>query len=180
MKQAPMWFARTVLAILPIVAPPVVAVSEPHEADLSSQVDVIPMAWRVEREDDAGSGERSCFLTSWGGDVTVRLHKPGATTAATWSVLVGFDNEPGSVRYLRINRKYFTTAEHGFRGSEADEIVRLLKTPGEFAFEWAKSPDHSKRQGLFGTGDFAAKAAECERWVDQTQSTRVVPARSKS
>ena len=115
-----MWLARTVLAILPIVAPPVVAVSEPHEADLSSQIDVIPMAWRVEREDDAGSGERSCFLISWGVDVIVRLHKPDATTAATWFVLVGFDNEPGSVRYLRINRKYFTTAEH--------QIARPLET----------------------------------------------------
>lgn len=175
-----MWLARTVLAILAIVASPVMAGSEPREADLSSQIEVIPMAWRVEQEDDAGLGERSCFLISWGGDVIVRLHKPNRATAATWSVLVGFDNDPGSVRYLRINRNYFTTAEPGFRGSEAEEIVQLLKSPGEFAFEWAKSPDHSKRQGLFGTGDFAAKAADCERWVDQTQSTQIAPARSKS
>lgn len=173
-----MWLARTVLAILPIVAPPVMAGSEPNRADLISQIEAIPMAWRVER--DAGSGQRSCFLVSWGGDVIVRLHKLNSAEAATWSVLVGFDNQPGSVRYLRVNRKYFTTAEQGFRGSEAEEIVRLLKSPGEFAFEWAKSPDHSKRQGLFGTGDFAAKAADCERWIDRAQFIQVTPARSNS
>ena len=174
-----MWLARIVLAVLPIAAPTVVAGSAPHEAGLSSQIDVIPMAWRVDREDGAESGDRSCFLISWGGDVIVRLHKPRNAEAATWSVMIGFDSQPGSVRYLRINRKYFTTAEQGFRGTEADEIVQLLKSPGEFAFEWAKWPDHSKRGGLFGTGDFAAKAAECERWVDRDQSVHVTPPRSK-
>ena len=174
-----MWLTRIVLAVLPIVAPTVVASSDPHEADLFIQIDVIPMAWRVDRETDVASGDRSCFLTSWGGDVIVRLHKPRKAKAAMWSVMIGFDSQPGSVRYLRINRKYFTTAEQDFRGAEADEIVKLLKSPGEFAFEWAKRPDHSKRQGLFGTGDFAAKAAECERWVDQLRSAHVTPPRSK-
>ncbi len=174
-----MWLTRIVLAVLPIVAPSVMAVSEPHEADLYSRIDVIPMAWRVDRKDDAASGDRSCFLISWGGDVIVRLHKPRQATAATWSVMIGADSQPGSVRYLRINRKYFTTAEQGFRGAEADEIVQLLKSPGEFAFEWAKWPDHSKQGGLFGTGNFAAKAAECERWVDQDRSVRATPPRSK-
>ncbi len=174
-----MWLARIVLAVLPIVAPTVVAGAEPRETDLISQIDVIPMAWRVDREDDAASGDRSCFLISWGGDVIVRLHKPRQAKAAAWSVMMGFDSQPGSVRYLRINRKYFTTAEQGFRGAEADEIVQLLKSPGEFAFEWAKRPDHAKRGGLFGTGDFAAKAAQCERWVDRDQSVHVTPPRSK-
>ena len=174
-----MWLTRIVLAVLPIIAPMVVASSEPHEADLFIQIEVIPMAWRVERENDAASEDRSCFLISWGSDVIVRLHKPNQAKAATWSVMIGFDNQPGSVRYLRINRKYFTTAEQGFRGTEAEEIVKLLKTPGEFAFEWAKWPDHSKQGGLFGTGDFAAKAAACERWVDQDQSVRATPPRSK-
>ena len=174
-----MWLARIVLAVLPVVAPTVVASSEPYNTDLSIQIDVIAMAWRVDRETDAASGDRSCFVISWGGDVIVRLHKLRQAKAATWSVMIGFDSQPGSVRYLRINRKYFTTAEQGFRGTEADEIVKLLKSPGEFAFEWAKWPDHSKRQGLFGTGDFAAKAAECELWVDQNQSVHAAPPRSK-
>ncbi len=174
-----MWLARIVLAALPIVAPTAVAGSEPDKANFFSQIDVIQMAWRVDREDDAASGDRSCFLISWGGDVIVRLHKPSQATAATWSVMIGADSQPGSVRYLRINRKYFTTAEQGFRGAEADEIVQLLKSPGEFAFEWAKWPDHSKQGGLFGTGNFAAKAAECERWVDQDRSVRATPPRSK-
>ncbi len=174
-----MWLARIVLAVLPIVAPTVMAGSEPYNTDLSIQIDVIAMAWRVDRETDVASGDRSCFLTSWGGDVIVRLHKPRQAKAATWSVMIGADSQPGSVRYLRINRKYFTTAEQGFRGTEADEIVQLLKSPGEFAFEWAKWPDHSKQGGLFGTGDFAAKAAECERWVNRDQSVHVTPPWSK-
>ena len=174
-----MWLVRIVLAVLPIVAPTVVAGSEPDNTDLYSRVDVIAMTWRVDRQDDAASGGRSCFVISWRSDVIVRLHKPRQATAATWSVMIGADSQPGSVRYLRINRKYFTTAEQGFRGTEAEEIVKLLKTPGEFAFEWAKWPDHSKQGGLFGTGDFAAKAAACERWVDQDQSVRATPPRSK-
>lgn len=173
-----MWLAPIiVLAILPIVAPTAVVGSEPDAADLYSRADVIAMTWRIDRQDDAASGDRSCFVISWRGDVIVRLHKPRQATAATWSVMIGADSQPGSVRYLRINRKYFTTAEQGFRGTEADEIVQLLKTPGEFAFEWAKWPDHSKQGGLFGTGDFAAKAAACERWVDQDRSVRVAPTR---
>ncbi len=165
-----MWLARIVLAVLPIVAPSVMAGSEPYEADLFFQIDVIPMAWRVERENDTASGDRSCFLISWGSDVIVRLHKPNQAKPATWSVMIGFDSQPGSVRYLRINRKYFTTAEQGFHGSEADEIVQLLKSPGEFAFEWGKRPDYAKRQGLFGTGNFVAKAAECENWMKGTKA----------
>ena len=114
-------------------------------------------------------------MISWGGDVIVRLHKSSQATAATWSVMIGADSQPGSVRYLRVNRKYFTTAEQGFRGTEAAEIVTLLKSPGEFAFEWAKWPDQAKQGGLFGTGDFAAKAAACERWVDQDRSVDAAP-----
>jgi hypothetical protein len=174
-----MWLARIVLMALPIVAPTVVARAEPPEADIFIQIDAIPMTWRVDRETDVASGAKSCFTTSWGGDVIVRLHKPGKAKAAKWSVMIGIDSQPGSVRYLRINRKYFTTAEQDFRGAEADEIVKLLKSPGEFAFEWATRPDHSKRQGLFGTGDFAAKAAECERWADRRHSVHLAPPRRK-
>ena len=82
-----------------------------------------------------------------------------------WTVRVGFDNQPGSLRYLRINRSYYTTTGVVFYGPEADAIVALLKSPGEFAFEWAKRPDYSKQQGLFGNGDFATKAAQCEGWM---------------
>ena len=54
-------------------------------------------------------------------------------------------------------------------GGDAAEIVALLKTPGEVVFEWGKRPDYSKRGGLFATGDFAAKAAQCERWIGETR-----------
>jgi hypothetical protein len=179
LSQAPPWLARVVLAILPIVVPSVMAGLGPHETALSRKIGVIEMGWRVERERDLASGKRTCTLISWGRDVIVQLHRPNRGEAPVWSVMVGFDNQPGSVRYLRVNRKYFTTAEPAFRGSEAKEIVQLLKSPGVFAFEWAKRPDHSKRQGLFGTGDFAAKAAACEGWVNRIQSIQVVPPRPK-
>jgi hypothetical protein len=152
---------------------------DPHETGLSREIDVIAMTWRVVRENDTASGERICTLISWGRDVSLRLHKPNQAKAPVWSVMVGFDNQPGSVRYLRINRKYFTTAERAFRGAEAEEIVQLLKSPGVFAFEWAKRPDHAKRQGLFGTGDFAAKSAACEGWVNRIRSIHLTPPRTK-
>jgi hypothetical protein len=132
---------------------------------LLRQIATIPMTWRIERSIDPSSGHKSCFVVSRGGNVTVRLFKERKAKIATWSVLVGFDNHPGSLRYLRINRTYYQTNEQSFRGTEATEIVDLLKSPGVIAFEWGKRPDYTKRQGLFGTGDFAAKAATCERWV---------------
>jgi hypothetical protein len=171
--------ARVVLAVLPIVTSPVMAGLDPHEAALLREIDVIAMTWRVVRESDSASGARICTLISWGRDVSLRLHKPNRAKAPVWSVTVGFDNQPGSVRYIRINRKYFTTAEQAFRGAEAEEIVQLLKSPGVFAFEWAKRPDHAKRQGLFGTGDFAAKAAACEGWVNRIQSIHLTPPGTK-
>ena len=135
-------------------------------AAAGQQVAAIPTAWRVERTSDPSSGARSCALVSSFGDVTARLgREPGAETAS-WSVAVGFDNAPGSLRYLRIDKAVYTTAEERFRGAEAAEIVARLKAPGAFAFEWAKRPDFAKQQGLFGTGDFAAKAAACERWLE--------------
>ena len=56
---------------------------------------------------------------------------------------VGSDNQPGSLRYLRVNERFFQTDEPNFRGAEAAAIVELLKTPGEFAFEWAQRPDEA-------------------------------------
>ena len=132
-------------------------------------VTAIPMTWYITRDMDPEAGQRSCAVTSLGRDVTARLTEAPEVDKPAWSVRVGFDNQPGSLRYLRINDAYYTTDQESFTGAEAEEIVRRLKSPGEFAFEWAKRPDHAKRPGLFGTGDFAAKAAECERWIAGTR-----------
>jgi hypothetical protein len=86
------------LAVLPIVTSPVMAGLDPHEAALSREIDVILMTWRVERERDTASGERICTQISWGRDVSLRLHKPNRAKAPVWSVTVGFDNQPRSVR----------------------------------------------------------------------------------
>lgn len=125
----------------------------------------LPMAWRIEQTSEPASGGRSCTLVSRFGNVTARLGREPGATAPSWSVAVGFDNAPSSLRYLRINKAVYTTAGERFRGAEAAAIVARLKAPGEFAFEWAKQPDFAKQQGLFGTGDFAAKAVTCESWV---------------
>ncbi len=156
---------QLVLAIVPVVATAAMAPPDADRAGPLRHIDAIQMTWRVERQAVSGSGRRSCFVVSFGRNVVVRLSKERQAKTATWSVLVGFDNQPGSIRYLRINRRIFQTAEENFHGSDADDIVELLKSPGELAFEWGKRPDYAKRQGLYGTGDFAAKAAECERWM---------------
>ena len=132
------------------------------------RIDAIAMAWRLERNIAVASGHRSCLIKSLGGDVVVLVVAPSAHGAVKWSVLVGYDNPSGSLRYLRINKRYFTTAEEGFFGSEAEAIVTLLKGPGEFAFEWAQGPNYAKRQGLFATGDFGDRARACEAWIGET------------
>lgn len=109
-------------------------------------------------------------MISRGGDVVARLRELRQGPPPAWSVVVGFDNQPGSLRYLRINDSYFTSDAPSFHGSEADAIVALLGTPGVFTFEWAQRPDYAKRQGLFGTGDFAANAAACEDWMKGTRA----------
>ena len=132
-------------------------------------VDAVPMTWRVERRSGPEAGAKSCRVISLGGNVTALLTKPRGARAGTWSVRVGYDNQPGSLRYLRIDKKYFQTDRPSFRGGDAAEIVALLKTPGEVVFEWGKRPDYSKRGGLFATGDFAARAAQCERWIGEAR-----------
>jgi len=129
----------------------------------------IPMSWTVEHRTDSASGSRICAVASHGGDVTARLIQEVAVTAAAWTVTVGRGNAPDSLRYIRIGKAYYTSDRPSFGGDEAEEIVARLKSPGEFAFEWAQAPDFGKRQGLYGTGNFAAKAAQCEQWIGGTR-----------
>jgi hypothetical protein len=156
--------AQLVLAVMLLMAPPDLEGAGPLH-----RIGGLPMAWRIDREVDPASGDRSCAVISLGGNVSARLIKERRAKTASWSVRVGRDNQPGSLRYLRIERRYFQTDQPDFRGAEADAIVELLKSPGEFVFEWGQRPDYAKRTGLFGTGDFAARAAECERWINGTR-----------
>ncbi len=165
---------RLILAVLPLVAAAAMAHPDGDRAGLLRPIAGIPMAWRIERVADAASGDKSCSVISTGGDVSARLFKARRAKAASWSLSVGFDNQPGSLRYLRIGKRYFQSAEESFRGAEAEEIVERLKSPGEFVFEWAQRLDdtkrgHAKRGGLYGTGDFAAKVAACEAWMKGTR-----------
>ncbi|MFP6729969.1 MAG: hypothetical protein VCD50_07380 [Alphaproteobacteria bacterium] len=128
----------------------------------------LAMAWRVESMVDAQSGAKTCQIISLGEDVTARLAQDAPDGDGVWSVLIGFDNQPGSLRYFRVNWKFFQTAEPSFEGDDASAIITLLKEPGEFVFEWIKGPNETKRGALFGVGDFAAKAALCEAWLSGT------------
>jgi hypothetical protein len=132
------------------------------------QATAIPMAWRMEQTSEPETGARHCAVYSLGHHVMAMLSKRGLFGRTAWTVTVGVDNEVGSLRYLRVNDRIFQTSKLAFRGDEADEIVEQLKRPGEFAFEWARAPDSAKQPGLFGIGDFAARAADCEAWIGGT------------
>ncbi len=125
----------------------------------------LPMAWRVEREAGDGPGARACAVVSLGGEVRARLAEREAGGAAAWAVRVGVGNQPGSLRYLRLGKRIFQTAEKRFEGAEAAEIVARLKLPGRFVLEWAARPDGAKRGGLYQTGNFAERAETCETWM---------------
>ena len=169
--MAEMWISmQLVLAVMPIVATAVLGLPDTDDkAKALRQIDAIAMAWRIEREIGSESGDRICLVISLGRDVIARLSKERRAKTAARSGTIGFDNHLGSLRYLRINKAILQTDKDSFRGAEAKEIVALLKSPGEFALEWAKRPNYAKRPGLYGTGDFAAKAAECERWMKGTR-----------
>ena len=137
----------------------------PDRANQPWSVGALPMAWRVERQTLFGSGGKACVVVSIRKNVTVRFFKKQTAARTSVSVRIGFDNQPASLRYLRVNRKVFQSDKSSFVGSVANDIVEQLKLPGVFAFEWAKRPDFGKRQGLFGTGDFAARAEECLSWL---------------
>ncbi len=132
-------------------------------------VAALPMAWRVEREPGDGSGGRACAVVALTGELRLRLAEPEAggprESAAAWAVRVGVGNQPGSLRYLRVGRRIFQTAEARFEGPEAAEIVARLKRPGVFVLEWAARPDGAKRGGLYQTGNFAERAETCETWI---------------
>ncbi len=124
-------------------------------------VAALPMAWRVERELGAGPGGRSCSVVALTGELRARLAEPDLA----WAVGVGVGNQPGSLRYLRVEKRIFQTAEARFEGAEAAEIVARLKLPGVFVLEWAAGPDGAKRGGLYATGNFAERAEACETWL---------------
>lgn len=131
------------------------------------QAAALPMAWRMEQAGDPDTGARYCAVVTLGRNVMALLSKDSDAEAA-WSVTVGIGNEPDSIRYLRVDDAIFQTTEPAFRGAEAGDIVTRLKSAGEFAFEWARAPGHTKQPGLFATGDFAARAADCEAWMAGT------------
>ncbi|MFQ5466530.1 MAG: hypothetical protein ACE5DS_00180 [Kiloniellaceae bacterium] len=137
---------------------------------VAHEIAAIPMTWRVDQRPPRVPEHKSCGVVSRGGNVTARLTAAGAGGPPVWSVRVGYHNSPNSLRYLRVGRAYFTSDQESFRGREAAEIVTRLKAPGVVAFEWAARPSHAKRGGLFATGDFAAKAAMCERWMGGTRA----------
>ncbi len=129
----------------------------------------LPMAWGVERELGPGPGARACVVVSLGGEVRARLAEPEeggpGGSGPAWTVGVGVGNQPGSLRYLRVGKRIFQTAEERFEGAEAAEIVARLKLPGVFVLEWAARPDGAKRGGLYATGNFAERAESCETWM---------------
>ena len=155
LPQAPRPAAVIPAAVIPIAVIPIA---------------VIPMSWRVERVIEPDSGHKACRVLSLGGDVIAILSRSRRRPEAAWSVTIGVDNRPGSLRYLRIEEKIFQTAEPSFRGAAAADIVARLKAPATFVFEWIQDFDEAKRGGLFGAGDFAAKAAECETWLLGTRA----------
>ena len=124
-------------------------------------VAALPMAWRVEHDAGDGPGGRSCSVVALTGELRARLAEQGQA----WSVRVGVGNLPGSLRYLRLGKRIFQTAEARFEGAGAAEIVARLKLPGEFVLEWAASPGGAKRGGLYATGNFAEGAEACETWM---------------
>ena len=125
----------------------------------------LPMAWRVERVPGDRPGARACVVIGLTGALRARLAEPEAGGTAAWTVRVGVGNQPGSLRYLRLGKRIFQTAEARFDGAEATEIVARLKRPGEFVLEWAAGPDGAKRGGLYATGNFAEQAETCETWI---------------
>ncbi len=128
-------------------------------------VAALPMAWRIERVLDTDPGGRACVVVALTGEVRARLAEPEGGGAAVWAVGVGVGNQPGSLRYLRLGKRIFQTAEERFDGAVAAEIVARLKRPGEFVLEWAARPDSAKRGGLYQTGNFAERAETCETWI---------------
>ena len=89
---------------------------------------MIAMSWSLESRVDPATGDKSCLITSLGGDITARLSLDKDYTTI-WSVMIGFDNQPGSVRYLRIDGEVFQNAEASFQGDVAVDIVARLITP---------------------------------------------------
>ncbi len=128
-------------------------------------VAALPMAWRVERELGPGPGVRACVVIGLTGELRARLAEPEEGGAPAWTVRVGVGNRPGSLRYLRVGKRIFQTAEARFEGAEAAEIVVRLKLPDVFVLEWAARPDGAKRGGLYATGNFAEAAETCETWM---------------
>lgn len=141
------------------------------DGKLSSVLNVLALAaaldmtWHMERHVSLSSGDRVCRIVSIDGAVNLLMTSGRSDPQPVITVHVGSGSRPGSLRYLRVNGAIFQTAGDAFAGAEAAAILEALKAPGEFAYEWEPEPGRVKRAGLFGTGNFAERAAQCADWL---------------
>ncbi len=126
-------------------------------------------AWTVERA-KLPRGGKACVVVSTGHHVRVVLLRITAVSRTQVHVKVGFENQPGSLRYLRVGRKIFQTARDRFTGREAAYIVKQLQMSSEFAFEWFRRPDFAKQNGLYQSGEFAKGLSSCRGWIAGTDA----------
>lgn len=101
-----------------------------HALGDARQIATIPTSWAVEQGIDSATGQRFCLVVSRGRNVTARLTQESGARSAAWTVIVGHNNSPGSLRYLRIGKAYYTSDRPSFRGGDAKEIMgRLIPVP---------------------------------------------------
>lgn len=121
--------------------------------------------WTTSRETGAASGNQSCFVHSPGFDVMVHYFKHPSRAAPLLSVLVGYDNYPGSFQYLAIDGQRFSTSDESFRGNEAAEIIAAIRSGTTLAFEWSEWPNYQKHEGRVSLSGASAMLDQCEAWL---------------
>ena len=86
-----------------------------------------------------------------------------------WAVAIGYSNEPGSPRYLKIDQRRFYTTEDWFSPGDSDEIVFALSKGETAAIEWTHWPDLQVRREQIALAGFAGAASKCEKELTEGQ-----------
>lgn len=128
--------------------------------------DAAQAGWTTERAVLPGGG-RACTVISTRGDLRTRVEQHSGLARLVMHVKVGRNNQPGSLSYLRIDRRMYQTDEERFTGAEAEDIIGRLATSDEFVVEWFRR-GFAKRGGLYRTGRFGEAMRACRAWVTGT------------
>ena len=123
--------------------------------------------WKTTVDKSEASGISYCSIDTGSGLIVALVMEDDGPTR--WAVSIGYSNEPGSPRYLKVDQRRFYTTKDWFSPGDSDEIVFALSKGETAAIEWTHWPDLQVRREKIALTGFAGAASKCEKELAEGQ-----------